>query len=87
MCFPPEEQIVLSGSFLSPLGITSFRICSFILPDSGQGGSLSLWKGQRRALVEMGNFVMCQFLKFYSIILAFIIYTKLEQKSNGAKCE
>lgn len=27
--FPPEEQIVLSGSFLSPLGITSFRICSY----------------------------------------------------------
>ena len=33
--------------FFSPVGIISSRICSFILPDSQQGGSLS------GALLEM----------------------------------
>ena len=33
------------------------------------------------------NFVMHNFLKGYGNKLAFIMYTRLEQKPNGAKCE
>lgn len=50
LCFPLERaDSILSGSFcfLSAVGIISSRICSFILPDSRQGGSL------QGALLEM----------------------------------
>ena len=46
LCFtvvsPGRADSTLSGIiffFLSPVGIISSRICSFILPDSRQGGS------------------------------------------------
>ena len=48
MLSPGRANSTLSSSiFLSPVGIVSSRICSFILPDSRQGGSL------QGALLEM----------------------------------
>ena len=51
MLSPGKADSTLSGSifFFSLVGIISSRICSFILPDSRQGGSL--WG----ALLEMSQ--------------------------------
>ena len=38
-------------------------------------------------LLEIINFVMHYFWKFYGNRLVFIIDTNLDQKPNGAKCE
>ena len=79
---PGRTDFTLSGDILfSPMRIIFSRICSFILPDSWQGGSL--WG----ALLEIRNFVMHHFWKCYGNRPVFIIDTNLNQKPNGVKCE
>ena len=86
MCFPLKEQTLYFTSvvdffFFNPVGIISSRICSFILSDSWQSGSLE------GVLLQTGYFTRHLLKEFYINKLVFIIYRRLEQKLNGAKCE